>query len=76
MILLDVMLPYADGFQLVSQIRAKANWAEVPIVMLTAKSQEQDIVRALDAGANDYVLKPFQPQELMARLRRFLKVAH
>ncbi|MBO9539518.1 response regulator transcription factor [bacterium] len=75
LILLDVMLPYADGFQLVSQIRAKPNWETVPIVMLTAKSQEQDIVRALDAGANDYVLKPFQPQELMARLRRFLKVA-
>ncbi|MNL83724.1 Phosphate regulon transcriptional regulatory protein PhoB [compost metagenome] len=69
------MLPYADGFQLVSQIRAKPNWESVPIVMLTAKSQEKDIVRALDAGANDYVLKPFQPQELMARLRRFLKVA-
>ncbi|MNX74423.1 Transcriptional regulatory protein YycF [compost metagenome] len=75
LILLDVMLPYADGFQLVSQIRAKPNWESVPIVMLTAKSQEKDIVRALDAGANDYVLKPFQPQELMARLRRFLKVA-
>lgn len=76
LILLDVMLPYADGFQLVSQIRNKPQWENVPIVMLTAKSQERDIVRALDAGANDYVLKPFQPQELMARLRRFLKVSH
>jgi DNA-binding response OmpR family regulator len=41
--------------------------------MLTAKSQERDIVRALDAGANDYILKPFQPDELLARLRRFVR---
>ena len=44
--------------------------ADSHVVMLTAKNQERDIVRALDAGANDYVLKPFQPEELLARLRR------
>jgi DNA-binding response OmpR family regulator len=66
------MLPYIDGFELVKTIRAKADWNKVPIIMLTAKTMEQDIVRALDAGANDFILKPFQPNELLARLRRFL----
>jgi len=73
LILFDVMLPYIDGFELVKIVRAKAGWESVPIVMLTAKTMEQDIVRALDAGANDYVVKPFQPNELLARIRRFLK---
>jgi two-component system, OmpR family, alkaline phosphatase synthesis response regulator PhoP len=74
LILLDVMLPYFDGFELVRVIRARADWDAVPIVMLTAKSTESDIVRALDEGANDYVIKPFQPNELLARLRRFLRI--
>ncbi len=74
LILLDVMLPYHDGFELIAQIRAKAGWQAVPVIMLTAKSMERDIVRAFDAGANDYIVKPFQPTELLARLRRFMKV--
>ncbi len=75
MILLDVMLPFIDGFELVEAIRRRADWATVPLVMLTAKTAEADIVRALDAGANDYIVKPFQPNELMARVRRYLKPA-
>ena len=75
LVLLDVMLPYHNGFELVTHIRSKEPWREVPIVMLTADSAERDIVRALDAGASDYVVKPFNPKELMARLRRFLKAA-
>jgi DNA-binding response OmpR family regulator len=75
LVLLDVMLPYYNGFELVTHIRSKESWREVPIVMLTADSAERDIVRALDAGASDYVVKPFNPKELMARLRRFLKSA-
>jgi len=73
LVLLDVMLPYRDGFEIVRHIRSKPAWATVPVVMLTGKSQEQDIVKALEAGANDYVRKPFQPAELIARLRRLLK---
>jgi two-component system, OmpR family, alkaline phosphatase synthesis response regulator PhoP len=73
LILLDVMLPYIDGFELVGIVRATAGWETIPIVMLTAKNMERDIVRALDAGANDYIVKPFQPNELLARVRRFLK---
>jgi DNA-binding response OmpR family regulator len=71
--LLDVMLPFVDGFELVRRLRAQEGWSDVPVVMLTAKTQESDIVRALDAGANDYILKPFQPAELLARLRRLAK---
>ena len=71
--LFDVLLPYDDGFRLVERARAQAAWARVPVLMLSAKSQENDIVRALDAGANDYVLKPFQPQELLARIQRLLR---
>jgi DNA-binding response OmpR family regulator len=75
LVLLDVMLPYVDGFEIVRQIRARAEWTFVPVLMLTAKNTERDSVRALDAGANDFVIKPFQPNELLARVRRFLKVA-
>jgi DNA-binding response OmpR family regulator len=73
--LFDVMLPYNDGFKLVEHARARPGWAGVPVLMLSAKSQERDIIRALDAGANDYVVKPFQPQELLARIQRLLRRA-
>jgi DNA-binding response OmpR family regulator len=71
--LLDVMLPFVDGFELIRLIRGSATWRSVPIVMLTAKTQEQDVVRALDAGVNDYVQKPFAPNELLARVRRYAR---
>jgi DNA-binding response OmpR family regulator len=74
LVLLDVMLPYVDGFEIVRQIRARTGWAGVPILMLTAKNAEQDTVRALDAGADDFIAKPFQPNELLARVRRALRV--
>ena len=69
-VLLDVMLPFFDGFALVALLREQPGWETTPVIMLTAKTQEQDIVRALDAGANDYILKPFQPAELLARVKR------
>jgi DNA-binding response OmpR family regulator len=75
LVLLDVMLPYVDGFEIIGLIRAQAGWEGVPVLMLTAKNTERDTVRALDAGADDFVIKPFQPQELLARLRRFIKPA-
>ncbi|MER3424553.1 MAG: two-component system response regulator [Nitrospiraceae bacterium] len=73
LVLLDVMLPHVSGLRLVTHIRAKAGWREVPIVMLTADGAERDVVYALDAGADDYVVKPFNPKELVARLRRLLQ---
>ena len=72
-VLLDVMLPYKDGFQLIAEIRKKTGWEKTPVVMLTAKGQGADISRALEAGADDYIVKPFQPAELMARLKRLIQ---
>jgi two-component system, OmpR family, alkaline phosphatase synthesis response regulator PhoP len=73
LVILDNMLPYRSGLELIAIIRSLENWKAVPVLMLTAKSQEQDIVTALDAGISDYVVKPFQPNEILARLRRLLR---
>ncbi len=67
--LLDVMIPYRNGIELISQIRSLPSWDDTPVIMISGKSQEQDIIKALDAGANDYVTKPFQPGEVLARIR-------
>lgn len=72
LIILDVMMPYADGYELLAHLRAKPDWRDTPVIMLTARSQEHDIVRALDMGATDYVVKPFLPEELKARIRRLV----
>jgi DNA-binding response OmpR family regulator len=76
LVVLDYMLPYRSGLELIIMIRGRAEWKDVPVMMLTAKSQEQDIVACLDAGVNDYVVKPFQPNEILARLRRLLREAN
>ncbi|MDH5257608.1 MAG: response regulator transcription factor [Gammaproteobacteria bacterium] len=75
LVLLDIMMPYFDGYQLVAHIRNETDWKDVPIVMLTAKSQEKDIIKALEGGANDYVVKPFQPGELITRLKMLMRRA-
>ncbi len=69
-VLLDLLLPYVSGYQLIAQMRENHDWQYVPIVVLTAKVLEDDIVKALDMGASDYIAKPFRPKELLARLRR------
>ncbi len=69
-ILLDVMLPGIDGFEVCRRIR---DASDVPIVLLTARSGEGDTVIGLDIGADDYVIKPFSPRELMARVRAHLR---
>lgn len=71
--LMDIMLPYHDGLELIERLRAQPGWESVPVLMLTAKTREVDIVRALELGADDYVTKPFQPEELLARIRRLLR---
>jgi DNA-binding response OmpR family regulator len=73
LVMLDVMLPFVDGYQLLAAVRAQDGWEDVPVMMLTAKSQEKDIVRALESGAADYMVKPFKPDELRARIRRLVK---
>ena len=70
LVLLDVMLPGMDGFEVCAALRAESN---VPIVMLTARSDTADVVTGLEAGADDYVPKPFKPRELVARVRARLR---
>jgi DNA-binding response OmpR family regulator len=69
-IVMDVMLPYISGFELITQIRTTPGLDCVPVIVLTSKSQEGDVLRAFDAGVNDYVVKPFRPEEFVARVRR------
>jgi two-component system, OmpR family, response regulator MtrA len=66
LILLDVMLPGVDGIELCQQIRQES---QIPIVMLTAKGDTEDVIRGLEIGADDYLVKPFNSQELVARLK-------
>ncbi|MDR5694604.1 MAG: response regulator transcription factor [Armatimonadota bacterium] len=70
LILLDVMLPAMDGMEVCRQIRT---WSAVPIIMLTAKTEEVDKVVGLEVGADDYVTKPFSPRELLARIKANLR---
>jgi len=72
LVLLDIILPCADGFEVLSQIRSRKGWKKVPIIMLTSKTQEFNVIRAFESGANDYVTKPFQLGELMVRINRLL----
>ena len=67
--ILDVMLPHVDGFELMAQVRASKTWRAVPVIMLTARSQDADRARGLQAGANEYMVKPFRTEELRARIR-------
>lgn len=70
LVLLDLMLPGLDGIQVCRLIRAES---DVPIIMLTARSDTPDVVEGLEAGADDYVAKPFKPQELVARIKTRLR---
>lgn len=67
-VLLDLMLPYVDGYEILQTIRKSPTWAQTPVLILSGKSQEGDIVRAFTLGASDYVVKPFRPNELIARV--------
>ena len=71
LILLDIMLPKINGFEICRAVRAEK--LEMPILMLTAKGQEEDIVRGLELGADDYITKPFSIRELVARAQAFLR---
>jgi DNA-binding response OmpR family regulator len=69
LILLDVMLPDMDGFEICKQVRAYAPTKKIPIIFVSAKSQETDKVVGLELGADDYLTKPFSPRELIARIK-------
>ncbi len=73
LVLLDVMLPYTDGFELLEKLRSNPAWKNVPVIILTSRTREHDAVRALSLGADDYLTKPFSPAELIARIRRRMR---
>ena len=70
LVILDVMLPILDGFEVLQRLRRRK---DLPVIMLTARVQQQDRIRGLDAGADDYLPKPFDPDELLARVRAVLR---
>jgi DNA-binding response OmpR family regulator len=69
---LDVMMPKIDGIELTRRLREDEGTREMPIILLTARTQEGDIQRGFDAGADDYIRKPFSPQELRSRVEAIL----
>jgi DNA-binding response OmpR family regulator len=69
---LDVMMPKMDGFELTRQLRADEATSRMPIILLTARAQDTDVQQGFDAGADDYLRKPFSPQELRARVQAML----
>ena len=75
LVLLDVMLPGEDGFTILKTLRAKESTREIPVVMLTARGAEYDKVKFLDAGADDYITKPFGMMELLSRVKAVLRRA-
>lgn len=75
LIVLDVMMPRMSGYEFTQTVRAKLAPTEVPIIMLTARNQVSDLVEGLDAGANDYMIKPFSKQELLARIKTHLTLS-
>jgi DNA-binding response OmpR family regulator len=69
---LDVMMPKMDGFELTRRLRAENATSRIPIILLTARAQDADLQQGFDAGADDYIRKPFSPQELRARVQSIL----
>ena len=73
LILLDWMLPAMSGLEVCRQLRRRPNTRDLPIIMVTARTEDQDAVRALDTGADDYIAKPFAMESLLARIRALLR---
>ncbi|MXY38511.1 MAG: phosphate regulon transcriptional regulatory protein PhoB [Rhodospirillaceae bacterium] len=73
LIVLDWMLPAVSGIEVCRQLRRRRETRDVPVIMLTAKSEEADRIRGLDSGADDYLTKPFSPRELVARIRAVMR---
>jgi len=73
LVVLDLMLPGIDGFEVCRRLRAAAGTASLPVIMLTAREEETDIIAGLENGADDYITKPFSPQVLKARIQAVLR---
>ncbi len=73
LVLLDIMLPEEDGYSIVRKLRANEKTRRIPVIMITAKAAEMDMVKGLDDGADDYIRKPFSVMELLSRVRALLR---
>jgi DNA-binding response OmpR family regulator len=73
LVVLDMMMPKATGLEVTRNMREQATTKDIPIILLTARAQEADVARGFEAGANDYVKKPFSPQDLQARVQALLE---
>ena len=73
LVLVDWMIPGGSGIQVIKQMKRENNTRDIPIIMLTAKGEEEDKVKGLETGADDYVIKPFSPKELVARVKAILR---
>lgn len=71
-VILDIMMPVQDGISILKEIKGNPETAPIPVVVLSAKGHEKDVVKGLDLGASDYIAKPFAPSELIARVKRIL----
>lgn len=72
LVTLDVMMPFVNGFDVLREIRTRADLQGLPVLMLTSMAREEDVVRGLRTGVTDYLTKPFKPGELVARVKRLL----
>lgn len=73
LIISDVMVPYMDGIQILKKIKSDDELKSIPVIMLTSKAQEKDVLAGLQLGAQDYIAKPFSPAELILRVNNSLK---
>ena len=76
LLLLDLMLPGVDGLDICRRVKESSHKSQIPIIMVTAKGEEQDVVRGLELGADDYISKPFSPKVLIARAQAVIRRGH
>jgi DNA-binding response OmpR family regulator len=69
-VILDVMMPEMDGFEVLKRIKTTEGTWQIPVIMLTARAGQEDIAKGMQGGAVDYILKPFKPEDLLARVQR------
>ncbi len=74
LIISDIMVPYMDGIQILKEIKSRKELKDIPVIVLTSKSQEKDVIEGLELGAQDYITKPFSPAELILRVNKTLKL--